>query len=313
MPFANTLIQAGCPSPQEPMDLIAALQQSHFVPFFQPQVNLKDGAVVGFEVLARCKHPVKGILLPAAFIPLAEKEGVIDAVMFQILEKALFASSRLPEGSTLSINIAAKQLLNQMLPDQLYTLAGITGFSLPRLVIEVTESAPIGDDPLARKVITELKSMGCMLSLDDFGSGFSNLEYLQTSLFDQLKIDRRFVNCVVGSKRCRMIAYSIVQLGLSLGLSTIAEGIETMAQAEVMRSFGCELGQGFLFGRPVAADDLATSIAADMHALWPLVSGRAAQWIGRTVLDLHQPQDDSKDPFDDYPLRTHSDARSRPQ
>jgi PAS domain S-box-containing protein len=239
----------------------SALRQGQFVPYFQPIVALRTGQLVGFEILARWQHPQHGIVSPDQFISLAEKQGWIDTLTLQLLRKAFAAADSIPEPLTLSVNISPVQLRTSSLPGLIRKAAEGTEFPLTRLVIEITESALIDNLDHATSITNELKRMGCKLSLDDFGQGYSSLLHLQALPFDELKVDRCFVASMTERRESRKIVAGVVGLGQSLGLRTVAEGIETRDQAETMRWLGCDLGQGWYFGRPLPAEDLASVVA----------------------------------------------------
>ncbi len=238
-----------------------ALCKDEIIPFFQPIVKLHSGHLAGFEVLSRWKHPTLGFVPPDRFIAVAEKSGLIDMLTRQILEHAFKAASSLGESLTLSVNISPVQLRTPELPDLLRSIAKSTGFALDRLVIEITESALIGNVETALAIAEELKAMGCKISLDDFGTGYSSLFHLQSLPFDELKVDRSFVGSMALKRESRKIVGAVVGLGQSLGLKTVAEGIETEEQAAMLLWFGCELGQGWLFGKAVPAEELSEIIA----------------------------------------------------
>jgi EAL domain-containing protein (putative c-di-GMP-specific phosphodiesterase class I) len=150
------------------------LNESEFVPFFQPLVTLRTGQLAGFEVLARWRHPTEGIIMPDRFIARVEQEGWIDQLTRQILEKAFAAAAILPDDLTLSINISPFQLRDSHLPEAIFSLAKDAGFSLSRLIVEITESALIENLESAAAIVAELKANGCRLALDDFGTGYSS-------------------------------------------------------------------------------------------------------------------------------------------
>ena len=242
-----------------------ALRLGQFIPYFQPIIALHTGQLAGFEVLARWHHPQHGLVSPDQFIALAEKQGWIDTLTRQLLQKAFEEASSIPEPLTLSVNISAVQLRGSGLPKLIRKAAEGTTFSLSRLVIEITESALIDNLDHARSIAQELKDMGCDLALDDFGTGYSSLLHLQALPFDELKVDRSFVSSMTERRDSRKIVAGVVGLGQSLGLRTVAEGIETRDQAETMLWLGCELGQGWYFGRPLPAEDLASVVATHRH------------------------------------------------
>jgi PAS domain S-box-containing protein len=248
-------------------DAYQALNESQFVPFFQPIITLRTGQLAGFEVLARWQHPTEGIIPPDRFIGVAEQNGWIDQLTRQVLAKAFPAASAIPEHLTLSINISPFQLRDRALPEELRALAHLAGFSLSRLIVEITESALIDNLESAGFIVSELKAMGCRLALDDFGTGYSSLHHLQSLPFDELKVDQNFVSSMTTNRESRKIVSAVVGLGQSLGLATVAEGIETQEQAEMMFWLGCELGQGYFYGRPVAEVELAASVLSQRQKL----------------------------------------------
>ena len=192
---------------------------------------------------------------------MAEQDGWIDALTNQIFEKAFYGAAMIPDPLTLAVNVSPLQLRDPRLPEQIRRMAVKSGFALKRLVVEITESALIEDLQSAAAIVGELKEMGCLLALDDFGTGYSSLHHLQSLPFDKLKVDRSFVSSMTDKRDSRKIVSAVVGLGQSLGLITVAEGIETQEQAEMMLWLGCELGQGWFYGRPMPADDLTSCVA----------------------------------------------------
>jgi diguanylate cyclase (GGDEF)-like protein/PAS domain S-box-containing protein len=238
-----------------------ALRLGQFIPYFQPVVDLRSGQLAGFEVLARWRHPQHGLVSPDQFISLAESQGWIDTLTQNLLRKAFAEANSIPEPLTLSVNISPVQLRGSSLPELIRKAAEGTGFSLTRLVLEITESALVDNLDHALSVTKELKEMGCKLALDDFGTGYSSLLHLQALPFEELKVDRSFVSSMTDKRDSRKIVAGVVGLGQSLGLRTVAEGIETKEQAEAMQWLGCDLGQGWYYGRPVPAEDLKSVVA----------------------------------------------------
>jgi PAS domain S-box-containing protein len=173
----------------------------------------------------------------------------------------------LPEPLFLAVNISPVQLRYLSLPSQIRDAAGDNGFPLKQLTVEITESALVNNLERARKIATELRGMGCKLALDDFGTGYSSLRHLQALPFNQLKIDRSFVRSMTCERESRKIVAAVVGLGYSLGMITVAEGVETEEQADMLLWLGCELGQGWLFGRPLPADRIPEMIAAAPRTL----------------------------------------------
>ncbi|WP_175529093.1 sensor domain-containing phosphodiesterase [Granulicella pectinivorans] len=237
----------------------SALDNGEFVPFFQPVVDLRSGCIKGFEVLARWNDPVSGIIPPDLFIPAAERDGWISDLTMELLRTAFRAVDDLPSPVRLSVNLSAGQLCDPALPSQIAAVAGAAGFSLDRLSLELTESALVRDMESARAIAHDLKALGCKLSLDDFGTGFSSLLSLQALPFDILKVDRSFVSSMTVNKESRKIVAMVVGLGQSLGIATVAEGIETEEQDQMLLWLGCDYGQGWNYGRPVPASALLDS------------------------------------------------------
>ena len=237
-------------------DAVRAIENGEFTPHFQPLVDLRTGDLYGFELLARWLRPERGWIPPDEFIPLAERDGWIDLLMRELLRKGFSAFAALPGSLALSINISPVQLRNLSLPAQIERIASSAGLSVDRLIVEITEGALAEDMERARTIAEDFKSMGARLALDDFGTGYSSLLNLQSLPFDELKVDRSFVSSMTEQRDSRKIVGAVVGLGQSLGLITVAEGLETAEQAEMLRWMGCELGQGWLFGKPVPAEKL---------------------------------------------------------
>jgi PAS domain S-box-containing protein len=248
-----------------PVNLAAvrrALDNDELEPCFQPVVELATGRLAGFEVLARWKHPQLGLVLPENFISLAEEEGLIGSLMQQILRKAFLSASSVPAPLVLAVNVSPAQLHEPGLPGLIRQVAEEGGFPLDRLAIEITESGLMENLDLARTTACDLKDMGCKLALDDFGTGYSSLSHLQALPFDVLKVDRSFVSSMTDKRESRKIVAAIVGLAHSLDLVTIAEGIETEEQAAMMLRLECQLGQGWLYGRPLTADRIPSMVEA---------------------------------------------------
>ena len=244
-------------------DVVGALDRNEVAPYFQPIVELRTGELVGFELLARWQHPVHGPILPGNFISLAEENGLIEPLTQQIFRKAFPVVSLLRGPLTLSVNISPLQLHSPGLPSEIHKMALEAGFPLERLIVEVTETALLKDLSGVQIVARQLKAMGCKLALDDFGTGFSSLRHLQALPFDELKIDRSFVSQMTKKRESRKIVAAIIGLGQSLGLVTVAEGVETEEQAHMLLWLGCELGQGWRYGRPGGMERVPGMVAAE--------------------------------------------------
>ncbi len=237
-----------------------ALQCGEFFPHFQPLVVLATGKLHGFEVLARWEHPDFGMVSPDEFIPIAERDAWIGEISRQVLQKAFQAIALHGKGLRLAFNISLLQLQDLALPEHIQRLAEDAGFSLECATVEITESAMAENMSSARAITRDLKAMGCRIALDDFGTGYSSLYHLKSLPFDELKVDRSFVTSMTAERETRKIVAAVVGLGQSLGLSTVAEGIETEEQADMLLRLGCDMGQGWHYGRPAPAEVLASII-----------------------------------------------------
>jgi PAS domain S-box-containing protein len=257
-----------------------ALENGEFLPYFQPQVQLRSGKLTGFEVLARWNHSTRGIIPPDDFIPLAERDGWIHALTYQILVKAFRSALPLPSALQLSVNISPIQLRDRSLSKQFEEVARLTGFSLERVMVEITESALTDNLAEARLTVEELKELGCKLTLDDFGTGYSSLRHLQSLPFDELKVDKSFVGSMVQKRDSRKIVAAVVGLGQSLGLTTVAEGVESHEQAEMLLWLGCDTGQGWLFGKPEPAESLPTVLSVPQQKV---ATGIAFPWKNLSI------------------------------
>ncbi len=246
-------------------DLRRALESNEIIPYFQPLVELRTGLLRGFEALARWQHPQRGLIPPNEFIPLAEKSGLHGLLTGKLLSAVFAAAKDIPGHLTLSVNISLTQLTDLTLPRHIFAAAEHAQFPLNRLILEITESALVGNTEHAARIATELKEQGSRLALDDFGTGYSSLRHLQLLPFDELKIDASFVRSMTHTRESRKIAAAIVGLGNSLSLTTVAEGVETQTIADMLLWLGCDIGQGWLYGRPVPPEQLTETLAERLH------------------------------------------------
>lgn len=232
------------------VDLHLALARKEFEPYFQPQVDLATRRIVGFETLLRWRHPVRGLISPLDFIPLAEETGLIDPIGEWVLRRACEIAATWPADLRLAVNVSARQLRSPSFPAALASTLAETGLEPHRLELEITESALLDINSEVRTTLLAMKERGVRISMDDFGTGYSSLSCLRSFPFDKIKIDRSFVHAMVEDGDSRAIVVAILQLARSLGMSTTAEGIETEEQADLLHREGCEEAQGFLFGAP---------------------------------------------------------------
>jgi PAS domain S-box-containing protein len=238
---------------------------SDFHAYLQPIVALRTGKLQGFELLARWNDPERGWVSPDAFIPAAERDGWIDALTWEMMRQAFAVSARLPTPLRLAVNISPLQL-RHALPKQVQEIADASRFPLECLTIEITESALTHDLAQARSIVQDLKRRGCALAIDDFGTGYSSLSQLESLPFDKLKVDRTFTSAMARKRSSRKIVAAVVGLGQSLGLTTVAEGVETIEQAEMLLWLGCDLAQGWLYGEAIAARDLDAAAFGALQA-----------------------------------------------
>src|SRR5665213_2253826 len=243
------------------VEIFRAIQQNQFLPYFQPLVDLREGNIRGFEVLARWQHPTRDLINPGNFIPAVERHGFMNGMSISLFKQAFTAARLLPSNVGLSVNLSPGQLHDRALPSLLHRLADAAEFDLKRLTVEITESALLDDLDRAALTAADLKARGVRLSLDDFGTGYSSLLHLQALPFDELKVDISFVRSMVKSRQSRKITAAVISLGISLGLETVGEGIEDRSQANLLLWQGCTLGQGWLYGRPVPAAELPAVLA----------------------------------------------------
>lgn len=243
-----------------------------FVPYYQQQINLKTGELVGFEMLARWNSPELGLISPDIFIPIAEEIGMIAELSEKLIRRALIDAKDWDPKLTLSVNISPLQLRDPWFAQKLLRILIDSGFPPNRLDVEITESCLHENIGAVRTVITSLKNQGIRISLDDFGTGYSSLHQLRSLPFDQIKIDRSFVAELMEEGSNPKLVEAIVSIGRGLEMPVTAEGIETEEVGEVLRQMGELRGQGFLYGRPVDAQ--ATHDWLAEHKL--LASDRAA-------------------------------------
>jgi diguanylate cyclase (GGDEF)-like protein len=266
-------------------ELREALDRDQFVLRYQPIIELASGQPVGVEALVRWQHPTRGLLPPSEFIPRAETTGLIVALGRSILDKACAQAARW-RGDTelrLGVNLSARQLTDPGLFDDVVATLSATQLPADRLVLEITETALLNNAP--DRVLMELREVGVRIALDDFGTGYSSLEHLRRFPVDAIKIDKAFINHITGGLRESALARAIVQLGQTMGLATVAEGVETADQAVVLRELGCGYGQGYWFAKPMTSRSLERYIDQPQPAwhdrLSPALESNAQSAVGR--------------------------------
>ena len=233
------------------------LDHDQFVPFFEPQMDLETGEIVGFEVLARWVHPLSGVIQPDTFIPVAEEIGLIGRLSEKVIASALAQAVDWDPSIKISVNISPVQLTDAWLAQRIVRLLTEIGFPAERLVVEITESSLFADIDLARSIVTSLKNQGIRLALDDFGTGFSSLSHLRSLPFDVIKIDRSFVANIHSNKESSAIIRAVTTLAGALEVPVYVEGIETEAAHAAVLGLGCAVGQGWFFGKPMTGEQAA--------------------------------------------------------
>jgi len=243
-------------------DLPRALANEEFILHYQPIFLLKHGRLIGLEALVRWQHPRRGLVPPQEFIPLAEESGAILQLGLWVLRQACAQAFRWQQqypsspSWTMSVNVSAKQLDAPLFVEQVGAVLAETGLEPSRLILEITESVMLYDINLMLKRLRELKALGIGLAIDDFGTGYSSLSYLRQFPFDLLKIDKSFIDDVGTNVNQKDVARAIIELGKTLDLEVVAEGIERGEQLSRLQALDCELGQGFLFARPMEGHEI---------------------------------------------------------
>jgi diguanylate cyclase (GGDEF)-like protein len=250
------------------------LDHDQFVPYFEPQLDLQTGEIIGFEVLARWIHPLSGVILPDTFIPVAEEIGVIGRLSEKVIAAALAQAVEWDPSIKISVNISPVQLTDAWLAQRIVRLLTEIGFPAERLVVEITESSLFADLDLAGSIVTSLKNQGIRLALDDFGTGFSSLSHLRSLPFDVIKIDRSFVANIHSNKESSAIIRAVTTLAGALEVPVYVEGIETEADHGAVLALGCAVGQGWYFGKPMDGEQ-ATQLLAQRNQPEPQATPRA--------------------------------------
>lgn len=240
-------------------NLRKALMQEEFVVFYQPQVNMETGKMSGTEALVRWIHPELGMISPGQFIPIAEENGLIIPIGEWVLrtscKQMVQWHNELGTNITISVNLSARQFLQQDIVEKVRSILEETGLHASHLELEITESLGMKNPELTLRTLKELKDMGIHISIDDFGTGYSSLSYLKKFPIDTLKIDRSFVLDIQTDPNDAAIVLAIIALAHSMHLKVIAEGVEKEEQAAFLRHHHCEEMQGYLYSRPVPAED----------------------------------------------------------
>ena len=244
------------------LDLRGAVAREEFDLAYQPLVDLRSGEVSGFEALVRWRHPGRGTVSPAEFIPLAEETGVIGPLGEWVLRRACREAARWPGRVGVAVNLSAVQFRDRALPRIVEAALAASGLAPRRLELEITESVPLLDDDANLAVLHGLRALGVRIAMDDFGTGYSSLAYLHRFPFDKLKIDRSLVSLLSETEESQAIVRAIIGLSRALRIATTAEGVETRQQLDLLRAEGCDQAQGFLLSHPVPASEVLALIEA---------------------------------------------------
>ena len=251
-------------------DLRGAVDRGEFALVYQPIVALASGRLVGAEALLRWDHPVRGRLRPAEFMAAAESAEVLPAIERWVLEEACRRAGEWPvlddigQLPLLTVNATARLLASPDLVQTVERALAASGLPPGRLVLELTEGAAVEDASTTFRAMRRLRAAGVKVAIDDFGTGYSSLSYLRDMPVDILKLDKLFVDGVADEPNANLLTRGILDLARALGKLVVAEGIEKEEQAARLREYGCTLGQGYLFSRPIEASELVEGLSADV-------------------------------------------------
>ena len=235
-------------------DLRRAITAGEIQPHYQPLVSIDDGAVIGFEILSRWHHPKRGIIMPDMFIPAADERGLLTEMTYNVLRQVCLDAKSWPRHLKLSLNLSPSQLVDPLLAPRILAILTQGCIAPKRLEIEVTENALITDLEATKAVLAAFQGMGMTIALDDFGTGYSSLYHLRDLKFDKIKIDKSFIHALDAGGESLKIVAAMIGLGKSLDMTTTAEGIEDAEQWSRLSKLGCDIGQGYLFGKAMTAD-----------------------------------------------------------
>lgn len=241
-------------------DLRQAILAGQLEVHYQPLVSLRNNAITGCEALVRWRHPTRGYISPAEFIPLAEERGLIVEIGEWVLKTACAEAATWPCEIKVAVNVSPVQFRSSTLSLHVISALAASGLAPRRLELEITEAVLISDDDIALNILHQLRSTGVRIALDDFGTGYSSLSYLQRFPFDKIKIDRCFVDNIDETEASSCIVRAVVSIAKARNMTTTAEGVETHEQQELVRNLGCTEMQGFVFSGAKTATDIARLI-----------------------------------------------------
>ena len=239
-------------------EILEGIQQKQFKPYLQPKVDLKTGNIVGAEALARWLHPTHGVIAPYAFIPVLEQAEQIDTLTFLILEESAVACRALLKQNHvihIAVNLSLVSLGHPDIADKITEIVQSTGIDTNYITLEITESAAMTDAPIALENLARLYMNGFTLSIDDYGTGYSNLQQLTRIAFGELKIDQSFVQGVTNNEATMIVVASNIDMAHKLNIKSVAEGVETLEDWEKLREMQCDIGQGYYIAKPMSVED----------------------------------------------------------
>ena len=243
------------------LDLRKAVAAGEFQVFYQPIVNLAENKISGFEALLRWNHPTRGRVQPDEFIPLAEDTGLIVVIGEWAIRQACAEAKKWPCDLRVAVNVSPVQFRSKSLVPSVMSALAASGLPANRFELEITEAVLMHNDDATLSVLHQLRSLGVRISMDDFGTGYSSLSYLRGFPFDKIKIDRSFVRDLIEKPDSIAIIRAVTGLGQSFGMTTTAEGVETQQQLDQMRAEGCTEAQGYFYGKPMPANEIAQLLA----------------------------------------------------
>jgi diguanylate cyclase (GGDEF)-like protein len=238
------------------IDLRNAIAGGEFELFYQPIMNLKHNSICGFEALLRWNHPTRGMVSPTVFIPVAEETGLIVVLGEWVLRQACAEAANWPDDVKVAINLSPVQFRNKSLVSTVMSAIAASGIASHRIELEITEAILLQNNEATISILHALRVLGVHISMDDFGTGYSSLSYLRSFPFDKIKIDQSFIRDIESNNESIAIIRAVSGLGISLNMTTTAEGVETKEQLEIVRAEGCAEVQGFLFSKPQPASEL---------------------------------------------------------
>ena len=247
--------------PIRPNDINRAVNTPEMVPYYQPKVRVSDRKLVGAEALVRWNHPERGVLAPGVFLPITEDGPHITPLTFSMIAWAMRDSLKwraMGSDISVAVNVSAKSLMIEDFAERVAEIVSISGASPSNLTLEITETAAMSDASAVLTVLTRLRIMGFSLSMDDFGTGYSSMKELHRMPFTEIKVDRSFVTGMCHDNDARTITTALVGLGRTMGLTTVAEGVESEDVMALLADIGCDVAQGYLIGKPMPGDVFAT-------------------------------------------------------